>query len=1070
MQYRLALSLGSAFLGWCVLETVDREAVRIVDTGVRVFSDGRDMQTGEPLATGRGAARVMRRNLDRRKSRRERLMKFMIGAGLMPADEQARKELEKADPWELRAKALDGKIPLHDVGRALFHINQRRGFKSLRKHGKADDESGNMKEAIKELQRKLLATRSRTLGEYLYNRHRERHPVRARYRMVNNKAEYDFFTGRRMYEREVDAILAAQKKHHPQLTNKVCDELRDIIFYVRPLKPLAVGKCRFESGEARARLALPLLQKFRIWQDVNELKIEDAGDGVPVLEPKDRKRIVESLLFSRKKTFDQIRSLLGLEPGCRFNLETDKRDELRGDTTSVLLSDEKCFGPGWRDLSDDQQENFLALLFTEADPVRLRDALMSEWDLSSEQAEEVISITASDDDDRSGISSFHGHFSKKAILNMMPWLEQGHKYQEAARLAGYQPSDFHATERCAALPYYGQVLQDSVKGGSYDDKDKDLPERYFGKVNNPSLHIGLNQTRKLVNALIEVYGPPDEIVVSIARDLKQLGKVLAKKQFQNRKDKDRINNELEKLKVKPSYRNRMLFSLWEDLAEQPQLRYCPFSGKPIAMTAIFSGDFEEVHLLPFSRSYDDRRANKVLSSREWNRRKGGKTPFEAFGHTREWPQIVARAENLPRDKTWRFREDALEKLEGKDGVQGRLLNDSHHMAQWVRHYLSVLLDSEKRESCVRAVAGQITPLLRESWGLNDLLEDRPENRADHRHHALDAVVIGCTDRRQVEKVSEAAVILEENESLRGRRHEPVSGLEEPFNGFRQQMQEHLKRVVTSHKPDHGGADKAIRAARPYTVAALHRQTAYGLVRPLGDETAAFVTRTFVESLSSTTEIERVVDDKIRQKLLAAVEGLKAGGKEWKQALQRAAAPGGIMKNGIRRVRLRYNFKNDTIVGVVQPDDKGMDDGQPFKYYALQGNYCAEIFCTDKGKKAGQWQCEVISNYHAHQKQFIPRWRKDNPTAKLIMRLQQNDMVAYQDDGADVICKVKSLSKQKYGGIIFLRQHTIADEELNSLTWQASANLLQLKNARKLSVDIIGRVKAPVPKKKPADAA
>ena len=72
----------------------------------------------------------MRRNLDRRKLRQKHLTKFMIESGLMPADEMARKELENTDPWELRAKALDGIIPLHHLGRALFHISQRRGFKS----------------------------------------------------------------------------------------------------------------------------------------------------------------------------------------------------------------------------------------------------------------------------------------------------------------------------------------------------------------------------------------------------------------------------------------------------------------------------------------------------------------------------------------------------------------------------------------------------------------------------------------------------------------------------------------------------------------------------------------------------------------------------------------------------------------------------------------------------------------------------------------------------------------------------------------------------------------------------
>src|ERR1019366_9157065 len=96
---------------------------------------------------------------------------------------------------------------------------------------------------------------------------------------------------------------------------------------------------------------------------------------------------------------------------------------------------------------------------------------------------------------------------------------------------------------------------------------------------------------------------------------------------------------------------------------------------------------------PFSRSYDDRRANKVLSSREWNRRKGNKSPFEAFGQSGDWPQIMARIRYFPTDKQWRFGKDAWARMEGKDGVLARLLNDTHHMAQWTCQYLSFLLDS-----------------------------------------------------------------------------------------------------------------------------------------------------------------------------------------------------------------------------------------------------------------------------------------------------------------------------------------------------------------------------------------
>jgi CRISPR-associated endonuclease Csn1 len=149
--------------------------------------------------------------------------------------------------------------------------------------------------------------------------------VRARSRVVKGRAEYEFFTARKMYEDEVDAILTAQKQHHPQLTDQVCHELKEIIFYMRPFKPEPPGKCRFEPGEPAARLALPLVQKFRIWQEVNNLEIEDGADGGYVLDLKDRTKIVESLLLTKRNTFNYIRKMLRLADDCRFNLESGRK-------------------------------------------------------------------------------------------------------------------------------------------------------------------------------------------------------------------------------------------------------------------------------------------------------------------------------------------------------------------------------------------------------------------------------------------------------------------------------------------------------------------------------------------------------------------------------------------------------------------------------------------------------------------------------------------------------------------------------------------------------------------------
>lgn len=1066
MKYRLALDLGSTSLGWCILALDKNDSPSsLINMGVRIFPDGRDDKSKEPLAVARRAARSLRRNYDRRDRRQKRLMDCLIRHGLMPENYNERKKLESLDPYALRANALDREIPLYHLGRALFHINQRRGFKSNRKTDRRENESSNMKNAIKDLDQKILLSGSRTLGEYLCKQRAESQPVRVRSRMVKAKAEYNFYPSRDMYMKEVDAILEKQKIFHPGLTDNVRDTIKDIIFYQRPLKPPVIGSCRFESGEKRARLALPLVQKFRIFQEVNNLQIDRLAEGDPEITLEDRKILTQALLNAKWKktkraiiTFGQISKLIDLQSGCHFNLESERREGLSGDEANALLSDESCFGTRWHELDGTQQEEIIHLLFDEADPDALVEKLATGWDLSPQQAENIANAPLPDG---------YGSVSLKAIRKMMPFLEQGMKYSDAAKAAGYHHSDFRTGEVFDHLPYYGEILPNNVIGGSFAEEDREQPEEFFGKINNPTVHIALNQVRKLVNALIDSYGHPEQIVIELARELKEPADEITKEQTKNQKDNERINKELELLGVKQNYRNRMLFKLWEDLADDPVKRCCPFSGVQIAKADIFTGQFEEEHLLPFSKSYNDGRANKVLSGREWNRRKGNRTPYEAFGHTPEWPEMLARIQNLPKGKQWRFKEDCWEIAKGQgEDIIARMLNDTRYMTKVTKAYLSAVFENEKGKSKIWAVPGQMTALLRDKWGLNDMLgeEDGQKDRTDHRHHAIDAFVIACSDRGTFKRLSDAARKLEEDETLRDKRHKLVADMPEPFDGFRSQIAEKLERMVISYKPDHGDAARAIHARRPYTVAALHQSTAYGFIRK-GERrgTVIVATRTPVDSFTKLKQIEEVADPVIKNALLKTLEGVKEGSAEWKAALA-----GFSEKTGTRRVRVHIEKTQEVLVPVRQPEDRGPEEtrGEEYKLYALGGNYCAEIYCPDKGKNAGKWQCEIIPNYYVHQKGFIPQWRKDNPTAKLVMRLQIDDMVAYEEDEKIRITKVKKMT----GGRVYLRGHTIAKETSDQLSWAASPGLLQEKNARKISVDILGRVKDPVRMRKKQEAA
>jgi CRISPR-associated endonuclease Csn1 len=184
MRYRLALDLGSTSLGWAMVRlNADNEPCAIIKAGVRIFSDGREPakkgEVGTSLAASRRLKRAMRRRRDRLLKRKHRMMETLVRHGFFPQDTAARKALEQKDPFALRAKGLNEALLPEEFARALFHINQRRGFKSNRKTDKKENDSGALKTAISQLKQAMQATGCRTVGEWLYARHQQGLSVRA---------------------------------------------------------------------------------------------------------------------------------------------------------------------------------------------------------------------------------------------------------------------------------------------------------------------------------------------------------------------------------------------------------------------------------------------------------------------------------------------------------------------------------------------------------------------------------------------------------------------------------------------------------------------------------------------------------------------------------------------------------------------------------------------------------------------------------------------------------------------------------------------------------------------------
>lgn len=1062
---RLGLDVGTNSIGWCLVETDGQ----IVDIGVRIFADGRDPKSGASLAVDRRVARAIRRRRDRYLGRREAILSALTGHGLMPADTDLSRLVAKQDPYHLRARALDARLEPEQIGRAIFHLNQRRGFKSNRKADRRqkDAEDGKIASAAKALDLQMGETGCRTLGEFLYKRLQD--GQHARVRMGSDNQGYDFYPERRHIEAEFDAIWDAQVPHHTSLLTEAAREnLKRILFFQRPLKEQEVGVCTFITAERRLPKAHPLFQARRLYEEVNQLEVTTPGAPARKLTKEERDRLILKLQGVKAASFDSLARLLKLEPGQSFNKASETRTQLAGDEVFAVMSDKKRFGSRWAQIPAEQQWEILQRLQDEEDPEALKLFFVDTAGLTEEQADATA---------RAPLPEGFGRLGPTATRLIL----EEHQaavitYDEAVRrVAQKDPrfrhhSDFRTGECLDRLPYYGELLNREIPPGTLDPNDPE--EVRWGKITNPTVHIGLRQLEKLVNAVIAVHGKPDQIVVELARELKLSER---QKEEHNRRIRDTTrvaalrSEKLQELGVPDTGANRMLLRQWEELNPKEVLdRRCPYCAEPIGVEQLFNGTADIDHIIPYSRSLDDSPANKILAHRSCNRTKGNRTPWEAWGGTGRWDLIVEQASRLHRSKQWRFQPDAMARVETDGGFLSRQLTDTQYLARLARNYLSSLYASAE-EGSVYVIPGRMTAMLRRLWGLNSLLPDHnfvenqhsdaPKNRLDHRHHAIDAAVVAITTRGLLQQIARAAGRAEERDLDR-----LFEDLEQPWPGFREELGDRLSRVVVSHKPDHGRKGRPA-PGRDITAGRLHNETAYGLTGKVAADgrTPVVVHRVSLASLKPADLMnpDRIPDPVLRTALVEATRGLS--GKEFEQALGAFSkegwhheASGRVLFKGIRRVRA------EEPLNVIQIRDRA---GMPFKAYKGDANARFDVWRLPNGK----WVSDIVSMFDAHQ--TVAMDRRPHPAARKVLSLRQNDMLAIQRHGGPVqiVRVVKfsgngqiALAAANEAGALKTRDAT--PNEIDPFKYVlSSAGGLQSARARQVRVDPLGRVFDPGPR-------
>ncbi|MGN0030015.1 MAG: type II CRISPR RNA-guided endonuclease Cas9 [Marinilabiliaceae bacterium] len=274
--------------------------------------------------------------------------------------------------------------------------------------------------------------------------------------------------------------------------------------------------------------------------------------------------------------------------------------------------------------------------------------------------------------------------------------------------------------------------------------------------------------------------------------------------------------------IEPSMNEIEKYKIWLEGHYQS-----PYTGQYINLSRLFTTDYEIEHVVPRSRYYDDSFNNKVICEAAVNKDKGNMMGMEYIkaaqgreielggGHT---VTILSeeKYENLVRE-TYRsnFRKrDNLLRTELPTGFNNRQMNDTRYISVLVKGLLSNIVRGEEKDNaaCSKNLVvytGTVTDRLKQDWGMNDkwneiilprfealdktvgdttdrdkrfvtesnghliptvpteMLKGFNKKRIDHRHHAMDAIVIACANRAIVQYFSnEAAGNQKEFDSLK----------------------------------------------------------------------------------------------------------------------------------------------------------------------------------------------------------------------------------------------------------------------------------------------------------------
>lgn len=913
--YSLGLDIGIASVGWCILG-----GTHIINLGVRAFDKAETAKEGDSLNLVRRSARLMRRRLRRRAWRLTKLARLLKRQGLIDDT----RIFQPQNPflhslWQLRKDALDRPLNAEEWARVIYHLCKHRGFHwvSRAEEKKADDDKAGEGGKVK----KGLAGTKNLMAEKGYRSAAEMVLAEFPEAQRNKAGDYGKALSRIMLGEEFALLFQQQRafgNSHASIELQSAilgnsDRKSGLFWAQKPALAGAdllkmLGRCTFEKSEYRAPKASFTAERHVWLTRLNNLRIVVDGSTRPMNEQE--RQIALPLPYQQAGdfTYKQLRAALvkaGRLPetfrfiGLNYPSAAQQDSSKAKDPESATLT--KL--PAWQELRTTLKK---AGLETEWEGMA-GAAMVGQPQLLDDIAR-VLSVFKDDDEVGAELfklplpntekmvealldvrfDKFHA-LSLKALRRIVPQMEGGLRYDEACERAGYHHSQLHKVgdgEHKYLPPFYSGRDKD---GRMVFNDESDIPR-------NPVVLRALNQARKVVNAIIRQYGAPQAVHIEMARDLSK--PIDERRKVEKDQAEYRERNDKDKALFAEHFSHNpkgVEFEKWRLYREQQGK--CAYSILPLDINRLLEPGYVEVdHALPYSRSFDDSKNNKVLALAKENRDKGNRTPYEYLGGTDNsprWLQFVAFVESTKayrlakRSRLLRKEFGAKEAEEFKD----RNLNDTRYICRFFKNYVErylQLAEGSEAKRCV-VLSGQLTSFLRARWGLIKVRSD------SDRHHALDAAVVAACShgmvkrlsdyarRRELEKVREGFADAETGETVNPAMFQQLhEHFPEPWQNFRHELEARLKiddPVLLRSEVERLGTYTAedLEAVRPLFVSrapqrrnsgAAHKDTIYA--QPKRMKTQGSVTQKM--SLASLTlkDLDRLIDPHRNEKLYAAI--------------------------------------------------------------------------------------------------------------------------------------------------------------------------------------------------------